>query len=92
MAHNCMATGCPLAGTLSRSTTGGDDYMCRFHYRGDPNDWPKITERLSHESKLINRIHKLIKTPTVQLDENGKPAFRQLQESLDEIQKKINNA
>lgn len=42
--HACSAAGCPLAGTISSSTTGGGPWDCRFHhFRPDDQTADEVT-------------------------------------------------
>ena len=51
----CMCYGCPLTGTISRSTTGPTtDWMCAAHIRTEPGDWHEVTRRLNSNHLVVS--------------------------------------
>ncbi len=47
--HACAAAGCPLAGSISDSTTGGGPWECRFHkFREPPMTADDVTIRINN--------------------------------------------
>lgn len=43
---HCAATGCPAAGVMSRSTTGGGEFWCQYHFSAEPNRIHEVTAEL----------------------------------------------
>lgn len=48
---NCTAHGCPLHGTMTRSTSGvkedGAGWLCLLHFAAEGKRWPAITAELN---------------------------------------------
>ena len=41
--HRCEARGCPLHGTMKNGVAAGGTWVCRFHFRAAPAQWPMVT-------------------------------------------------
>lgn len=55
---NCGANGCPMLGTMSRSTTGvkedGAPWLCFIHFGAEGKRWPQITAELQRLAWLVD--------------------------------------
>jgi len=54
---NCSAHGCPMIGSMSRSTVGTDEYLCNIHFFAASSQWQKITYRLNINKFLVEAIN-----------------------------------
>lgn len=54
-ACTCCAHGCPMLGTTSRSTTGGD-WVCFIHAGAEPGRWQQITAELNRLAWLVHIV------------------------------------
>lgn len=43
---HCAANGCPCAGSMSRSTTGGGEFWCQYHFSAEPARTHEVTAEL----------------------------------------------
>jgi hypothetical protein len=56
----CCAYGCPMLGTMSKSTTGGkQDWICRHHFDADGGAWQTVTNELRRVHWLVEAIQTL---------------------------------
>lgn len=51
----CAAYGCPMIGTMSASTSGGD-FMCCLHFGKEPNELQAITVEINRNLWLAEAI------------------------------------
>lgn len=51
---NCKTWGCPLHGTMSRSTSGGTDWFCFAHFGAEPDQWQAVTAELNRLRWLVD--------------------------------------
>lgn len=50
---NCSAHHCPCLGTMSRSTTGSDEWFCFIHFSTEPKRWGDISAELNRLGWLV---------------------------------------
>lgn len=70
----CAAYGCPMLGTMSDGT-GGGDFMCHVHYRKPPGLWQTITVEVNRNEWLARAIRDL-------RARSHNPAWRQTYERI----------
>lgn len=54
----CAAHGCPMRGTIG---TGGSSYVCRYHYPAQPEDWPRVTDELVRNERLLLAVNEVLR-------------------------------
>lgn len=54
----CVAHGCPMIGTSSLSTRGGD-WCCFIHLQADRDDWQGISAELNRLAWLVDAVKRL---------------------------------
>jgi hypothetical protein len=52
---DCAAFGCPMLGTMSHSTSGGD-WICWFHFGKEASQWQQVTNELNRLNWLVSAI------------------------------------
>jgi hypothetical protein len=55
----CHVVGCPLAGCLSASTTGTNEWFCRLHFGAPAALWADISARASNRHALLQVAQQL---------------------------------
>ena len=77
----CVANNCPLNGSIS---TAQDKWMCGFHFRAEPTDWPRVSDALYQSEALLGILDDLHKVSEVTWSKamNKAPAQRDLYMSL----------
>lgn len=76
----CLANGCPCAGNMMTSTSGGDEWLCWQHLKAPASQWQSITAEM-------NRLHYLVDA-TKQLRAVGTMPFDKAEAAM----KRINGA
>jgi len=51
---HCAANGCPAAGAQTRSTSGGGEFWCAYHFGQDPHRMHEITAELVRLKWLLH--------------------------------------
>lgn len=51
---NCSAHGCPMLGTMTRSTTGSKEWYCGIHFGAPAARWGEITHELLRLKWLVD--------------------------------------
>lgn len=59
--QTCTAFGCPLAGSVSQSTNGGDNFFCRYHIGSESGEWGAITMRVKRCMNEFSQIDQMLK-------------------------------
>lgn len=54
----CAANGCMLRGTIAPSN---GRYVCSYHYAAESSDWPRVTEALHENEKLLLAIDEVLR-------------------------------
>lgn len=56
----CMAYGCPMAGSLAKSTSGEEhNWMCQLHFEAEPYQWQEVTHILKSNMVLVTLIREI---------------------------------
>lgn len=50
---HCAANGCPGAASMSRSTTGGGEFWCQYHFSAEPGRIHEVTAELVRLKWLV---------------------------------------
>lgn len=59
----CAANGCPLRGSISPN---GSAYVCSYHYSAESKDWPRVTETLRQNEKILLAISDVVQTGDIE--------------------------
>lgn len=82
---NCVAHSCPMLGTSSRNTTGGD-WCCFIHAGSEASRWQSITAELNRLSWMVHIVRDiralgLGQTPFSEILTNARKQFISAQRS-----------
>lgn len=50
---NCAASGCPCLGSMTRNTTGTDEWFCAYHFSAEGKRWTAVTAELQRLGWLV---------------------------------------
>jgi len=68
----CSAHGCPLVGTISKSTAGGN-WLCWAHeLTEEAHLWPEVTRGIEDNRWLFSVADRIAVMSSVELERNGK--------------------
>ena len=56
--NKCAANGCPLVGSIS---SNGGRYVCSFHHAAEGEKWPRVTESMLQNEKILMAISEVIR-------------------------------
>lgn len=54
--RQCCAYGCPMPGSMTRSTQGTSEWSCWLHIDANPGSWQRITAELNRMEWLVHAI------------------------------------
>ena len=77
VSYKCHAHGCPLTGSIS---TVQNKWMCSFHFRADPDNWPSVTTAIFRNEALFGMLADLRKISEIEWasEIRGNPPQREL--------------
>lgn len=62
----CCVNGCPLTGTLGKSTRDNTHWYCQFHFfEHDTNVWAEITTRIKANIEVLKFFEDVRKNPQI---------------------------
>lgn len=55
----CLANGCPCAGSMMTSTSGGGEWLCWQHLKAPASQWQSITSEMNRLQYLVDATKKI---------------------------------